>query len=85
MNHADDDRAAITGPVVATYADDNRFVIGGELFTYDSDDTFLIGSKAIETIEDFEKELEGLVSGDTIDVLLYDDDDISIFRITKGT
>ncbi|MYJ15198.1 MAG: S-layer homology domain-containing protein, partial [Acidimicrobiia bacterium] len=61
LNHADDDSAAITGPVVATYADDNRFVIGGELFTYDSDDTFLIGSKAIETIEDFEKELEGLV------------------------
>ena len=66
--------------------DDDRFRIGGDLYTYDSDDTFLDldGADKID-MEMFETKI-GVNLATTRDaanlqVVLYDDDGVSIFQV----
>ncbi|MDE0132027.1 MAG: S-layer homology domain-containing protein [bacterium] len=81
VTHAEDDGDAVDASsdnVIAVYADDNRFVItGGVMYTYDSDDTYLIDNESVDMAA-FEKELD---EDSIVDILVYNDDGASIFRI----
>ena len=81
VNPAKDDGESVDADsdnVIAVYADDNRFVITeGDMYTYDSDDTFLIDNATVDMAA-FEKELS---DESIVDILVYNDDGASIFRI----
>jgi len=96
VNHATDDSTVPAGDigspnVSAVYGDDNRFRIGGALYTYDSDDTYLKDGDRI-TMAKFEEEIGvGLKAGTgqtkteaNIQVVIYDDDGNSIFKVVES-
>ena len=96
VEHAEDDSslAATDNNVTAVYADDNRFLIGNDLYTYDSDDVFVddtpaagqtAGDGDIVDMDKFESllgaNLEEIDVTATVQIIVYDDDGSSIFRV----
>ena len=90
VRHADDDSTADPAVINAVYADEDRFRVTGALYSYDDGDTFInaIPNHADEGNRVSLDAFEGLIkpgSGDTagtVEVVFYDDDGISIFRVT---
>ncbi len=90
---ASDDEPAADVIVTKLLKDENEFigsVSGGSalLYSYDSDDTYIDGSGAIIDMAKFESELEKRDLADTtadVDVVVYNDDGSSIFRISSAT
>ena len=91
VRHAPDDSSAAAADLNAVYADDNRFRIVGLLYTYDSGDTFVDGTDngAVVDMAKFESLIKRSATGGTaanVQVVSYDDDGNSIFRVvTAGT
>ncbi len=97
VRHADDDSTRAATEIEAVYDKEDRFLIAtagsiGALYSYDDGDTFINGisghadvGKRI-TLDQF----EGLIkagAGDTagtVEVVFYDDDGVSIFRVTAA-
>ena len=91
VRHAPDDSSAAAADLDAVYADDNRFRIAGLLYTYDSDDTFVDGTDdgdgALVDMAKFESLITKSVStadAANVQVVSYDDDGDSIFRVTDA-
>ena len=90
VRHADDDSTLGATAITAVYDKEDRFRIAGALYSYDDDDTFINGITGhadvgkVRTLDQF----EGLIKpGDndtagTVEVVFYDDDGVSIFRVT---
>ncbi|MYB66867.1 MAG: hypothetical protein F4X75_00005, partial [Gemmatimonadetes bacterium] len=95
VRHADDDStvAVANGQISEVYDKEDRFRIGGALYSYDDGDTFINGltgdnapaageDKRI-TLEKFEELIKrGDTSAGVVEIVFYDDDGISIFRVT---
>ena len=91
VRHADDDSSADATPITAVYGDENRFRINGALYTYDSDDIFIsdAGADVDGEVVDMAKfaMLIGanldtqLTTQANIEIVSYDDDGSSIFRV----
>lgn len=87
VRHAPDDDTADAAEVNAVYADDNRFRIKGLLYTYDAGDTFVDDTGDKSGVVDLAKFKSLITPGDgkkagTVQVVSYDDDGSSIFRVT---
>ena len=87
VRHADDDSTLGATAITAVYDKEDRFRIVGALYSYDDGDTFINGIDGHDnegdriTLDAF----EGLIKGDTpgtVEVVFYDDDGVSIFRVT---
>ena len=95
VRHADDDSTGASTPITAVYDKEDRFRITGALYSYDDGDTFINGLTSGDdapaagedrriTLEKF----EGLIKAGTggtagsVEVVFYDDDGVSIFRVT---
>ena len=75
---ATDDTPATGVEVSEVFADEDKFRgDDNNLYSYDSDDTFIDSTGKIIDLDEFESTAEG----ETIDVIVYDDDGSSIFRI----
>ena len=93
VRHADDDSTAAAAVITAVYDKEDRFRIGGALYSYDDGDTFINGitghadvGKRI-TLDAFEgliKQPAGGSSAGSVEVVFYDDDGVSIFRVTAA-
>ena len=93
VRHADDDSSADAADITAVYAKEDRFRIGGALYSYDDDDVFITdaGDDADGKVLDlagFEKEIGGnlstITSAANIEIVAYDDDGSSIFRVVTA-
>ena len=90
VRHAPDDDSAAAAKIDAVYADENRFRIRGLLYTYDADDTFVDDTMADKSVMVDMAKFESLIApGDsdtagTVQVVSYDDDGSSIFRVTAA-
>lgn len=97
VRHADDDSSAAAADIAAVYAKEDRFRIGGALYSYDSDDVFIndvpatdggtpLGEKVdmarFETL--IGGNLEAIGTAANIQIVLYDDDGSSIFRVVRA-
>ncbi len=90
VSHASDDSSRVAADIDGVFGDDNRFHIAGDLYTYDDDDTFLEGGVTL-TLAEFETKIGAHITGaeDTSDfttapniqVVFYDDDGTSIFKV----
>ncbi len=84
VSHASDDSSRDAADIDRVFGDDNRFHIAGDLYTYDDDDTFLEGGVTL-TLDEFETKiganLETISSAANIQVVFYDDDGTSIFKV----
>ena len=84
VSHAGDDTARDAADITGVFGDDNRFHIGGDLYTYDDGDTFLDGGDTL-TLDEFETKigvnLETITTEANIQVVFYDDDGTSIFKV----
>ena len=76
--------------VGALYAQENRFHIDGLLYSYDPEDTFIHNGEVID-METFETKLGanldltgGRAQATQVEVVLYDFDGSSIFRVTRA-
>ena len=91
VRHADDDSTLVATPITAVYDKEDRFRITGALYSYDDGDTFING------ISDHDNEgdritldaFEGLIKSagtapGSVEVVFYDDDGVSIFRVTAA-
>ncbi len=93
VEHAPDDSSNDADDIDAVYGDEDRFLIDGLLYTYDSDDVFItdsgtdVNGKVLDLAE-FEKEigtnLETIATAANIEVVAYDDDGRSIFRVVTA-
>jgi hypothetical protein len=98
VRHADDDSTRTGTALSALYDKEDRFLIAtagsiGALYSYDDGDTFINGitghanvGKQI-TLDEFEgliKQPAGGSSFGTVEVVWYDDDGVSIFRVTTA-
>ncbi len=92
VRHADDDSTAAAAPITAVYDKEDRFRIAGALYSYDDGDTFINGISGDDGEGDrisLEK-FEGLIKPGTngtagsVEIVFYDDDGVSIFRVTGG-
>ncbi|MCQ3805351.1 MAG: S-layer homology domain-containing protein, partial [Acidimicrobiia bacterium] len=90
VRHADDDSTAAATPITAVYDKEDRFRITGALYSYDDGDTFINGIPdhadtgdriTLDTFEGLIKPGTGGTAG-TVEVVFYDDDGVSIFRVT---
>ena len=95
VRHADDDSTLVATPITAVYDKEDRFRITGALYSYDDGDTFINGLTSGDNAPDegadrritLEK-FEGLIKPGTggtagsVEVVFYDDDGVSIFRVT---
>jgi hypothetical protein len=96
VRHADDDSTRTATAISAVYDKEDRFLIAtagtiGALYSYDDGDTFINGidNHADEGKQITLDEFEGLIKpatadggAGTVEVVWYDDDGVSIFRVT---
>ena len=91
VRHADDDSSRDATLLDAVYGDEDRFRIGGSLYTYDSDDVFITDAGDVDgkvlDMAGFEKAIGANLSAQpstqaTVEIVAYDDDGSSIFRVT---
>ena len=96
VRHADDDSTAAAAQITAVYDKENRFLVStagtsAALYSYDDGDTFINGitghadvGKRI-TLDQFEGLIKsaGTAPG-SVEVVFYDDDGVSIFRVTAA-
>ncbi len=87
---ATDGSSSRSSDVGALYAQENRFHIDGLLYSYNSEDTFIHNGEVID-METFETRLGANLdlAGDRaqaaqVEVVLYDSDGTSIFRVTRA-
>ncbi len=89
VDHAPDDSQRDAATVNGVYADDNRFHILGFLYTYDSNDIYIDATTEGESSEIDMDKFESLITpgsggtGGTVQVVSYDDDGPSIFRVSS--
>ena len=90
VEHAPDDSSNDAAALTDVYADENRFNIAGLLYTYDENDKFVNDvAPANGAVVDLDK-FEDLIGGNldsigtqaSVEVVVYDDDGSSIFRVT---
>ncbi len=93
VRHADDDSSADAVAITAVYGDENRFRIAGALYTYDSNDLFISDDGTddgkVVDLAAFEKLIGANLNAQpstqaNIEIVAYDDDGTSIFRVGTG-
>ncbi|MXY72292.1 MAG: hypothetical protein F4Y97_04540 [Dehalococcoidia bacterium] len=92
LGHAADDSQASQTGITGVFGDDNRFHIEGALYTYDSDDLFIDGTADgggdTVQVDKFETligvKLSTIGTPAQIQVIRYDDDGLSIFRVASA-
>ncbi|MCZ0941057.1 MAG: S-layer homology domain-containing protein [Caldilineaceae bacterium] len=96
VRHADDDSTLGATAISAVYDKEDRFRIAGALYSYDDGDTFINGiatgtpgapaegADTRITLDQFEGLIKAGTGGNvgTVEVVFYDDDGVSIFRVT---
>ncbi|MYF17009.1 MAG: hypothetical protein F4215_06260 [Gemmatimonadetes bacterium] len=91
VRHADDDSTAPGAQITELYDKEDRFRITGALYSYDDGDTFINnilgdgGQGDPLTLEEFEGLIKPVTgTAGSVEIVFYDDDGRSIFRVTTA-